>query len=159
MLLSDLACDGCDRRPFESRFVCLTCIDPEMSNSFDLCHQCMDKRAERDEFSHTTDHTLIKARQYLPEYLFVWLINEARSMPTRLKKTFITLPKPEQGAPRSDRRSEFLCGCCAKPVDIPFWVCLTCGECYVSILSQDYLIRCLAPETYVMNARRENCQL
>ncbi|KAF9445936.1 hypothetical protein P691DRAFT_777225 [Macrolepiota fuliginosa MF-IS2] len=133
-----ITCDGCHLRLIESRFTCLTCLDSEMSNSFDLCSRCMNKPAERYDFTHTVDHTLIKAEQHIHEYYFVWLINEARLKSTRLKKAFAE-PQWEQGTHGFSNhntpmggRSELLCGCCAKPVKIPFWVCLTCiPETYI----------------------------
>ncbi|KAF9441858.1 hypothetical protein P691DRAFT_682710, partial [Macrolepiota fuliginosa MF-IS2] len=135
-----IGCDGCDCLLVESRFICLTCLDPEMSNSFDLCARCIDKPAERDDFTHSTDHTLIKAEQHVHSYYFAWLIDEARSMTTRLKKVFAEsqsgLAQDTQGVndhdtPRSSS-FELLCVCCGKPVAIPFWVCLTCTpETYI----------------------------
>ncbi|KAF9447894.1 hypothetical protein P691DRAFT_705890 [Macrolepiota fuliginosa MF-IS2] len=136
-----ISCDGCHLRLIEPRFICLTCMDPEMSNSFDLCSQCMDKPAERHDFIHTADHTLIKARQFIHKYFFAWLINEARLMTTRLKKTFAELlTREEEGDTHgvgehhtpTGGHSELLCGCCAKPVRIPCWICITCArETYV----------------------------
>lgn len=109
-----------------------------MSNSFDLCPQCVDKPAEREEFTHSVDHTLIKTRQYIHTYLFAWLINEARAMTTRLKKTFAELPlmKGQDKDPGEEHTismrgtSGMLCSCCEKPVRVPCWICIICGKCH-----------------------------
>ncbi|KXN81069.1 hypothetical protein AN958_06142 [Leucoagaricus sp. SymC.cos] len=67
-------CDGCSYRIIEVRFVCLTCMDPEMSNSFDLCSQSPETyicgECERKELpvlkdgpgsqAHRVDHHLLR---------------------------------------------------------------------------------------------------
>ncbi|KAF9447847.1 hypothetical protein P691DRAFT_775829, partial [Macrolepiota fuliginosa MF-IS2] len=139
-----VSCEGCGHRMIEPRFICLTCLDPDMTHSFNLCSQCMDKPAQCGDFTHTINHTMIKARQYVPRYFFAWLINEARSTAIRLKAAFTALAAEEEEEQSGDTQgvgendapaggdSEMLCGCCAKPVDIPCWVCITCvPETYI----------------------------
>ncbi|KAF5348141.1 hypothetical protein D9756_010783 [Leucocoprinus leucothites] len=132
-----IGCDGCEQSVLDVNFTCLTCIDPEMSNSFDFCPQCIDKPAERDGTIHTVDHTLIKCRRYTQPYTMSWQIREARSMTERLKKALIeasTINSSDNNlglgntqVVSSEKRSELQCSFCTKPVTVPCWACITCA--------------------------------
>lgn len=105
-------------------------MDFEMSNSLNLCSQCIDKPMEHDpDFTHSVNHTLIKTLQYIHKCLFPWLVNEARAVTTHLKiNIYGIIVAVREHAIWMGRKSELLCGCCAKPkVAVTYWA-ITCGE-------------------------------
>jgi hypothetical protein len=137
---SGIVCDNCNKSLVHQRFICLTCLDSDISMTFDICPDCMDKPAEREDFTHSPEHTMIKCRQYPQPYFFSWLVREARSMAERLKKALGELATKEDkdklglGEHRvvSNSRPELQCACCTKPVAVPCWACVVCGMCDAS---------------------------
>ncbi|KAF5346696.1 hypothetical protein D9756_010366 [Leucocoprinus leucothites] len=132
-----IGCDSCDQGIIYIRFICLTCIDPDMCNTFDFCPRCIDKPAERGGTIHTADHTLIKCLRYIHPYTMSWQIREARLITERLKKALTEVSTNDSqdnnlglGGPQvasSEKRSELQCRFCAKKVKIPCWACVTCA--------------------------------
>lgn len=97
LISSGIECDDCKCILSGERVICLTCKDPVVSDSFDLCSGCRDLVTKRRAVTHTADHTLIKARKHIHKHVFVWLVFEAKLMSTRLKNTFAELQKKEGG--------------------------------------------------------------
>ncbi|KIK51733.1 hypothetical protein GYMLUDRAFT_120582, partial [Collybiopsis luxurians FD-317 M1] len=131
-------CDGCDRGITRSRFICLTCISDDFSETFDLCLNCRDISCTTESFDHHPSHPMLKVDRVIQDGELAWAIPEAREIATRVKELFRSqntlttrLAKDSIKDGRADKTKllqvEALCCCCGKGVDTPCWICLSCS--------------------------------
>ncbi|KAJ4467636.1 hypothetical protein C8J55DRAFT_438415 [Lentinula edodes] len=126
-----IECDGCHRGIIERRFICLTCIEPNFSNTLDLCSGCRDKAVRRDSFSHTLNHAMLKVDSVIHDGELAWAIPKAQSIAARIRELLWskynqTLPEGSSSKVEKIKRAEMHCCCCSKEVHAPCWICLHC---------------------------------
>ncbi|KAF8824768.1 hypothetical protein HHX47_DHR7000753 [Lentinula edodes] len=115
----------------QRRFICLTCIEPNFSNTLDLCSGCRDKAARRDSFSHTVTHAMLKVDSVIHDRELAWAIPKAQSIAARIRELLWskynqTLPEGSSSRVEKIKRAEmhsqdtYVCDTCEiamKPVN------------------------------------------
>lgn len=139
-------CDSCLGQILGCRLACLTCINDSFTDTIDLCTSCIDTSCERGGFVHDPSHVLLKFDSVILDGRLRWIIPEARSMVSRIKKDFRTSlknrikPVEKSGSSHTSQSKKEAptaavtpkCRCCGKVVLLPCWVCLICAiDAYV----------------------------
>jgi hypothetical protein len=112
-------------------------MDDRYCDAIDLCCECIDQTAERDDFVHSKNHIMVKTFRRIHDGEKAWIVPEARTVAERAKKAFqeaeSLLARLEGGKRGHSKKSKSksshkkTCCCCGEPVSYPCWVCLDCG--------------------------------
>ncbi len=116
-------CDSCGRVLYETRLICLACVDKGFTNTTDVCRACMGVFCSRGQLKHDPSHSMIKFEYAVHNFKEVWSSRDIA------KQAKIELKAAQQAEGPSDSVSSLLCICCSKTVSIPCWVCQLCGKC------------------------------
>ncbi|TFK65241.1 hypothetical protein BDN72DRAFT_207076 [Pluteus cervinus] len=135
-------CDFCHRELYETRMLCLVCLEKNYSDNIDLCKTDMTESVTRDKFIHDPSHTMVKYEHLSHDFEAAWSIPESRAIAARAKTALrateeATHSKDEEvegevaltshDAARSSKSARSIfCVCCSKPVTVPCWVCRDC---------------------------------
>ncbi|TFK64975.1 hypothetical protein BDN72DRAFT_962870 [Pluteus cervinus] len=143
MLVHRANCDSCQRSIYDTRLICLACVDKDFTNTLDICRSCMTTSTSRDELHHNPSHSMIKYEHVVRDFNEVWssrtLVIRAKAALTTPGET-ITTPDEREGqeaAPASHDTpadgsgppkptTSILCFACSKALSIPCWVCRIC---------------------------------
>ncbi|KAF8883174.1 hypothetical protein CPB84DRAFT_1851026 [Gymnopilus junonius] len=147
-------CDKCGKSLAFTRYLCIVCIEDDLSHSIDLCSNCFDKPdvLHAQDYTHIPSHSLLRSQQYIHNFEVKTLLAESRRISERSKKIFGALEaKSKETKERRSRKAPKgkiarsqtteqdhtnttnevdepaqTCACCAKPVSTPCWVCVSC---------------------------------
>ncbi|TFK69486.1 hypothetical protein BDN72DRAFT_819995 [Pluteus cervinus] len=137
MVRHHASCDSCQRAIYETRIICLVCIEKDFSNSFDVCRPpCLTASASRKKLNHSPSHSMIKYEYVVHDYNEVWasrtiathakeVLNAARVVKKEEERSII-VPYDASGTPKPT--TLILCICCSKGVTVPCWVCQVCAR-------------------------------
>ncbi|KAJ7617951.1 hypothetical protein FB45DRAFT_932998 [Roridomyces roridus] len=131
-------CDFCHRNIRETWLFCLQCMEPQYKDNIDLCVQCIDKPATRDQFVHAPSHVLVKVRRRLHDGEFAQVIPKATAIAARVKESFDpgedkANDQGRHAGSTSKDSGPQVCCCCGKGVSCPCWVCVTCRVKYAYV--------------------------
>ncbi|KAF8647842.1 hypothetical protein AX16_006510 [Volvariella volvacea WC 439] len=128
------SCDGCDKELYYDRLICLVCMLPDYSDRIDLCRQCMNDDAERDNFVHKAGHSLAKFGYFVHDPQMAWVVGDARSLAERAKAAIKAQANPILGSTVSSHKSRIHCEFCKTPITTPFWICVNCSKPLLNLM-------------------------
>ncbi|KAI0666577.1 hypothetical protein C8Q78DRAFT_1058203 [Trametes maxima] len=143
--LQNYLCNVCDDSIANVRYTCVPCSF-QGDDSFDLCDkpQCRSVPFKDGPCSHLPSHPLIVSRRMLfPSRDVPWLLRRAREIVALVEATFKdppespsddnaegdSLSRAGSSGLGSDSRTDatrYACVSCAKPVHLPFFICIDC---------------------------------
>ena len=139
---SNTFCAKCRYVPREFRIICLICTNKSFLKQIDLCTgpDCMDKPIKLDDFDHLPVHPVVRAPRLVhaqhvgPLNKSSWkTFHRARRLlrsADEIESDTITGDESDDTETTTDiggdERSVVSCVCCAKPVSVPFWICVSC---------------------------------
>ncbi|KAF7350881.1 Protein kinase domain-containing protein [Mycena sanguinolenta] len=133
----DRFCDSCNRAIWDTRLLCIQCMDDHYYEGVDLCFNCHEHTPQFHGFTHLRPHPLVKTFRRIHDGELAWLIPEAKAVAKRVKKhskDAQATPSRAAGAPQSKShpttsKSQIpqpRCCYCNEHVFHPFWVCVYC---------------------------------
>lgn len=147
-------CVVCDQRVVFSRFICITCIEEDMTNEVNLCLGCVESHTfiKTRKYVHHLSHSLIRTLHVVHFAELPLIIPKARLLSERIKasvkasedKKNSTKDHGSKALKGSDSKATkdtyaenivtirpsltaLVCACCIKDVTLPCWACITCG--------------------------------
>ncbi|KDR73637.1 hypothetical protein GALMADRAFT_142100 [Galerina marginata CBS 339.88] len=150
--LGRFVCDVCDRDIVFTRYLCITCMEEDLSDQIDMCAECIDSRVFTREtrFVHHFSHSLIRSSRCIHYCELATMIPHARLRSERIKASFKASAARKQlsqghevkttknvGISKAWRDSDdavrsrlttlpLICACCRKELTLPCWACVTC---------------------------------
>lgn len=138
---SNTFCNGCRYVPREFRIICLKCTNKSFLRQVDLCTGCIDKPVKvEDLFDHHPGHPVVRTSRLVhdrhvgPLNASSWRTfhRAARLLHVDNKIEWEDVTGDDNNNTETatemgdDELSVVFCGCCTKPVFVPFWICVTC---------------------------------
>ncbi|KAJ6594849.1 hypothetical protein B0H19DRAFT_1096915 [Mycena capillaripes] len=134
----DRDCASCDRHIQDVWLFCVQCMDDRYCDTIDLCCECIDQTAERDNCVHDNSHIMVKTIRRIHDGEMAWLVPEALVVAERAKKSFqhaaSLLSRVESGKrighskKSKSSKATKICCCCEQPVSPleEVYICIDC---------------------------------
>ncbi|TFK63874.1 hypothetical protein BDN72DRAFT_802855 [Pluteus cervinus] len=125
-------CNSCNHKIYETRIICLVCLQKDLVNSVDLCKPCLTASFTHDGRNHNPSHSMIKYEHVVYDYDEVLysrtVAGYAKAILTQPEEAPKDKGDGEEAIPDQDTFHEPRpCICCSKEVTLPCWFCRTCS--------------------------------